>query len=92
MLSLLYSPTLTSVRGYWKNLNFDYRDLCQKSDVSIFNMLSRFVKAFLPGSKHVLISWLQSPSTVILETKKFKSATASTFWTRYHDLVFVILF
>ena len=40
-----------------------------------FNMLSRFVIGFLPGSKHLLISWLQSPSTVILEPKKIKSVT-----------------
>ena len=45
----------------------------------LFNMLSRFVVAFLPRSKHLLISWLQSPSTVILELKKIKSVTASTF-------------
>ena len=38
----------------------------------LFNMLSRFVIAFLPRSKHLLISWLQSPSAVILETKKRK--------------------
>ena len=36
----------------------------------LFNMLSRLVIAFLPRSKHLLISWLQSPSAVILETKK----------------------
>ena len=36
----------------------------------LFNMLSRFVIAFLPGSKCLLISWLQSPSAVILEPKK----------------------
>ena len=36
----------------------------------LFNMLSRFVIAFLPRSKHLLISWLQSPSTEILEPKK----------------------
>ena len=42
-------------------------------------MLSRFVIAFLPRSKHLLISWLQSPSTVILELKKIKSVTAYTF-------------
>ena len=36
----------------------------------LFNMLSRFVIAFLPSSKHLLISWLQSPSAVILEPKK----------------------
>ena len=44
-----------------------------------FNMLSRFVIAFLPRSKCLLISWLQSPSAVILEPKKIKSVTASTF-------------
>ena len=41
----------------------------------LFNMLSRFVMAFLPKSKHLLISWLQSPSAVILESKKIKSFT-----------------
>ena len=41
----------------------------------LFNMLSRFVITFLPRSKHLLISWLQSPSAVILEPKKIKSAT-----------------
>ena len=43
----------------------------------LFNMLSRLVIAFLPGSKHLLISWLQSPSTGILELKKIKSLTVS---------------
>ena len=43
----------------------------------LFNMLSRLVIAFLPRSKHLLISWLQSPSTVILEPKKIKSLTVS---------------
>ena len=43
-----------------------------------FNMLSRLVIAFLPRSKHLLISWLQSPSAVILEPKKIKSATVFT--------------
>ena len=45
----------------------------------LFNMLSRFVTAFLPRSKHLLISWQKSPSTMILEPKKRKSVTASTF-------------
>ena len=45
----------------------------------LFNMLSRFVIAFLPRSKHLLISWLQSLSAVILETKKIKSVTGYTF-------------
>ena len=43
----------------------------------LFNMLSRFVVAFLPRSKHLLISWLQLPSAVILEPKKIKSVTVS---------------
>ena len=45
----------------------------------LFNMLSRFVIAFLPRSKHLLISWLQSPSAVVWEPKKRKYVTASTF-------------
>ena len=44
----------------------------------LFNKLSRLVVAFLPRSKSLLISWLQSPSAVILEPKKIKSVTAST--------------
>ena len=43
----------------------------------IFNMLSMLVITFLPSSKHLLISWLQSPSEVILEPKKIKSDTVS---------------
>ena len=43
----------------------------------LFKMLSRLVIAFLPRSKHLLISWLQSPSTVILEAKKITSLTVS---------------
>ena len=44
----------------------------------LFNMLSRLVITFLPRSKHLLISWLQSPSAVILEPRKIKSDTVST--------------
>ena len=44
----------------------------------LFNMLSRLVITFLPGSKRLLISWLQSPSAVILEPPKIKSDTIST--------------
>ena len=43
----------------------------------LFNVLSMLVIAFLPRSKHLLISWLQSPSAVILEPKKIKSVTVS---------------
>ena len=44
----------------------------------LFNMLSRLVRTFLQRSKHLLISWLQSPSTVILEPKTIKSLSVST--------------
>ena len=44
----------------------------------LLNILSRLVINFLPRSKHLLISWLQSPSAVILEPKKIKSDTVST--------------
>ena len=47
----------------------------------LFNTLSSFVIAFLPRSKCLLISWLQSPSARILELKKIKSVTVSTFST-----------
>ena len=43
----------------------------------LFNMLSRLVIAFLPRSKRLLISWLHSPSAVVLEPKKIKSVTVS---------------
>ena len=43
----------------------------------LFNILSRFVIAFLPRSKRLLISWLKSPSTMLLEPKKIKSVTVS---------------
>ena len=56
-----------------KTISFHYTDHCWQSDVS------RLVIAFLPRSKHLLISWLKSLSTVILEHKKIKSATVSTF-------------
>ena len=45
----------------------------------LFSMLSRFVIAFLPRSKHLLILWPQSPATVSLEPKKIKSVTGDTF-------------
>ena len=49
-----------------------------KVSLYFFNTLSRFVIAFLPRSERPLISWLQSPSAVILEPKKIKSVTVST--------------
>ena len=53
-------------------------DLIGKVMSLLFNMLSRLVTIFLPRSKRLLISWLQSPSAVILEPKNIKSVTVST--------------
>ena len=53
-----------------------------------FNMLFRLVIAFFPRSKHLLISWLQSPSAVILEPKKIKSVTVSVVSPSiYHEVM-----
>ena len=53
-------------------------DLLGKVMSLLFNMVSRLVITFLPRSKRLLISWLQSPSAVILEPRKIKSDTIST--------------
>ena len=54
----------------------------------LFNMLSRLVIAFLPKSKRLLISWLWSPSAVILESKKIKSVTVSIVSPSiYHEVI-----
>ena len=54
----------------------------------LFNMLSRLVITFLPRSKRLLISWLQSPSAVILEPPKIKSVTFSTVsLSIYHEVM-----
>ena len=52
-------------------------DLVGKVMSLLFNALSRFVIFFIPGNKHLLISWLQSPSAVILEPKKIKPLIVS---------------
>ena len=54
----------------------------------LFNMLSRLVITFLPRSKHLLISWLQSPSAVILEPGKIKSATVSP--SICHEVLYLV--
>ena len=54
----------------------------------LFNTLSRFVIAFLPRSKHLLISWLHSPSAVTLEPKKIKSVIVSIVSpSNYHEVM-----
>ena len=69
-LSFLCSPTLTSIHDYWKNHSFTRWTFVGKVTFLLFNMLSRLVIAFLPRSKCLLISWLQSPFAVILELQK----------------------
>ena len=73
-------------------------DLCWQSNVSAFNMLSRLIITFLPRSKSLLISWLQSPFAVILVPQNMKSVTVSTVFpsnghevdgTRCNDLSFL---
>ena len=68
--SFLYSPTLTSI---WKTIALTRWTFVDKVMSLFFNMLSRLVITFLPRSKHLLISWLQSPSAVILQPRKIKS-------------------
>ena len=72
--SFLYGPTLTSIHDYRKNHSFDYMDFCQKVISLLLNTLYRLVIAFL-----LVISWLQSLFTLILEPPKIKSATVSIF-------------
>ena len=70
VLIFLYGPTLTSLHDYWKNHSFFGKVMSL-----LFNMLSSLVIAFLPKSKSLFISRLQSPSAVILEPKNIKSVT-----------------
>ena len=72
-----YSPTLTSIHDYWKNHSLTRQTFVCKVTSLLFSILSRLVIAFLPRSKRLLISWLHSPSAVILELKKRKSITVS---------------
>ena len=79
VLSFLYNPTLTSIHDYWKNHSLTRWTFVDKVMSLPFDMLSRLVIAFLPRSKRFIISWLESPSAVILEPKKIKSVTVFTF-------------
>ena len=76
-LSVLYSPTLTSIHDYWKNHSLTRWTFVGKVMSLLLNMLPRLVITFLPRSKRLLISWLQSPSAVILEPPKIKSLKVS---------------
>ena len=77
VLSFLYSSTLTSIHDVRNHTTGKTIALTRWTFVGkvmslLFNMLSMLVIAFLPRSKHLLISWLQSPSAVILEPRKIK--------------------
>ena len=77
MLSLLYGRTLTSIHDCGKTIPLIIQTFVSNVISLLFNMLSRFAIAFLPRSNHLLISWLQSPFSVILKPKKIKSVTVS---------------
>ena len=77
VLRLLYGPTLTSVYGYWETTALTRWTFVGKVVSLLFNTLSRLVIVFLPRSKCLLMSWLQSSSAVILEPKKIKSLIVS---------------
>ena len=79
MLSFLYSPTLTyPYMTTGKIIALTRWTFVGKVISLLFNVLSSLVITFLPRSKHLFISWLQSPSAVILEPKKIKSLSVST--------------
>ena len=88
VLSFLHNPTLTSIHDHWKNIALTRQTFVSKVMSLLFNMLSRLVITFLPRSKHLLISWLQSPSAVIFEPPKIKSDTVSTVSPSvYHEVI-----
>ena len=76
-LSLLYGPHLHPYTTTGKTIALTIQTFVGKVMSLLFNILSRLVIAFLPRNKGLLISWLQSPSTVILEPPKIKPATVS---------------
>ena len=78
MLIFLYSPTLTSIMTTGKTMALTRWTFVSKVMSLLFNILSRLVIALHQRSNRILISWLQSPSAVILESPKIKSDTVST--------------
>ena len=77
-LSFLYSPLSHPYMTTGKTIALTRWTFVGNVMSLLFNMLFRLVITFLPRSKRLLISWLQSPSAVILESRKIKSATVST--------------
>ena len=88
VLTLPYGPTLIHTLTTGKTIALTRLTFIGKGMSLLFNMLPRLVIAFLPRSKPLLISWLQSLSTVILESKKIKSVLISSFSTSiYHEMM-----
>ena len=88
VLSLLDGPTLTFIHDYQKNHTLTIWTFVGKVMSLLFNMLSILVIAFLPRSKRLLISWLQSWSAVILDPKIIKSVTVSiVFPPIFHEVM-----
>ena len=75
--TLICTRLLKRKKTHTQKCSFDCTDFVGKVMSLLFNTLSRFVIASLQRIKHLLISWLQSPSAVILESKKIKSVTVS---------------
>ena len=84
-----------------KTIAWTIQTFVDKEMSLLFNMLSRLLTTFLPRSTRLLISWLQSPSAVILEPRKIKSATVSLFphlfsgtvnWNKCSGILFDCLF
>ena len=86
-LSFLYSLTLTFNMTTGKTIALTRQTFVDKVMSLLFNMLSRLVITFLPRSKRLLITWLQSPSAVILDPRKIKSDTVSPSICHYKWLI-----
>ena len=98
VLTPLYGPTLTTVHDYWKAIALTLWTIVSKVMSLLFNTLYRFVIAFFLRSKRLLISWLQSPSTVIFGVRENKICYCFHYlpihlpWsngTGFHDLSFL---
>ena len=74
-----YGPILISVYDYWKNHSFDQMDLCWQSDISAFNILSRFAVACLPRSKYLFNLMVAVTICRDFGNEEKKSVTVSTF-------------
>ena len=83
-LSLLYGPTLTSIHDCWKTIALTRWTFVGKVMSLLFNMLSRFVIAFLSRSNQLLFSWLQSPSNSDF------GAQGNNVWHCFHCFTFYL--